>query len=251
MLLACIFAVAYFLGAIPFGVLITRAKGVDVTKIGSGNIGATNVARAIGNEWAAGVFLLDVLKGFGPTFYARSVDNREWVWFLVGIAAIAGHCASPFLRFRGGKGIATSLGMVFGAAPLVAAGGFLVFGILFAITRFVSLSSIVAVGSSVILAVVLRDWVYAAVGSLLFLFVLFTHRKNIRRLLDGTEPKFCFKRTQPPGDGGNAIVSAEPASPSLHEDEDGAGDGDADYGPVDDPKETPSAARDLPRTGAH
>lgn len=198
MLLACLVVAAYFLGAVPFGVIITRAKGVDVTKIGSGNTGATNVARAIGKEWAGLVFLLDVMKGFAPAFFARSLTSSEWLWYAVGVAAIAGHCASPFLRFKGGKGVATSLGMVFGASPIVAGSGFAIFIVVFLICRYVSLSSIIAVGSSVFVAAALRDWPYTTIGSLLFLFVLYTHRKNIQRLRNGTEPKFRFKKDEPP-----------------------------------------------------
>lgn len=218
MLLACLFVASYILGAIPFGVLITRAKGVDVTKIGSGNIGATNVARAIGTGWAVVVFLLDLMKGLAPVLAARSLDGREWIWYLVGIAAIAGHCASPFLHFKGGKGVATSLGMVFGASPLVASAGFGVFIVLFVITRFVSFSSIVGVFTAVAFAALLHDWVYVGIGSVLFLFVLYTHRANIQRLRSGTEPKFSFKKKKPekPGeddDGGLAMASAAPLGP--------------------------------------
>lgn len=198
MLLAGLFVVAYLLGAVPFGVLLCRSKGIDVTQIGSGNVGATNVARALGWRWALPIFVLDMLKGFGPAFAARSMDQREWVWYLMGLAAIAGHCASPFLRFKGGKGVATSLGMVFGASPLVAASGFGMFIVLFWFTRYVSLSSIVAVGCSVIAGACFRDWIYVGIGSLLFVFVLFTHRANIKRLRDGTEPKFKFKKKDPP-----------------------------------------------------
>ncbi|HVT12666.1 MAG TPA: glycerol-3-phosphate 1-O-acyltransferase PlsY [Fimbriimonadaceae bacterium] len=217
MLLASLIVVAYLLGAVPFGVLITRAKGVDVTRVGSGNIGATNVARAIGKWWAIVVFLLDLMKGCAPVLVARTLTGNEWLWYAVGLAAIAGHCASPFLRFKGGKGVATSLGMVFGASPIVAAGGFSVFIVLFAFSRWVSLSSIVAVGSSVLIGASLRDWPYTAIGSLLFLFVLYTHRENIKRLRNGTEPKFIFKKGKPKDDdegGAASMVAATPRGPA-------------------------------------
>jgi glycerol-3-phosphate acyltransferase PlsY len=115
----------------------------------------------------------------------------------VGLAAVAGHCASPFLRFKGGKGIATSLGMVFGASPLVAASGFIIFALVLTISRYVSLSSIVAVGCSVAVGALLKDWVYVGIGSVLFVFVIYTHRANIRRLLDGTENRFDGKNPKP------------------------------------------------------
>ncbi len=229
MLLACLFVFAYIVGAVPFGVLITRAKGIDIRKVGSGNIGATNVARAVGPAWAGLVFLLDLSKGFVPAMVAKSWPVMsgnsgassqalpEWVWYAAGVAAIAGHCASPFLGFKGGKGIATSLGMVFGASPIVAAGGFCVFLVLFATTRFVSLSSIAGVAASVVLGAILRDWTYVGIGSLLFLFVLYTHRANICRLRDGTEPKFGFRRKEPKddeNDGGLAMAAHVPAGPT-------------------------------------
>jgi len=218
MLLACLFISAYVLGAVPFGVLIARAHGVDLTAIGSGNIGATNVKRALGLGWATLVFLLDMLKGFGPVMLARSVDEREWIWYLVGIAAVAGHCASPFLRFRGGKGVATSLGMVFAGSPIVAGSAFGVFVILLAITRFVSLSSVVGVGSAILVAALLRDWVYVGIGTLLFMFVLYTHRGNIRRLLSGTESRFSLKKDRPPdkpeSDRGTDFAAGRPTGPT-------------------------------------
>ena len=221
MMLACLFVAAYFLGAVPFGVLITRAKGVDITKVGSGNVGATNVGRAIGKTWAIIVFLLDVFKGCAPVIATRFLvpDSPRWVWYLVGIAAVAGHCASPFLRFKGGKGVASSLGMVFGAAPIVAGSAFLIWGVIFLITRYVSLASIIGVGCAVVIAAIVQDWVYVGFGSLLFLFVLYTHRTNIQRLRNGTEPKFTFGGKPPPkdndeDDGGLAMASARPVNPS-------------------------------------
>jgi glycerol-3-phosphate acyltransferase PlsY len=220
MLLAGLFVAAYLLGAIPFGVLITRSLGVDVTKIGSGNIGATNVARAVGTKWAVIVFLLDVFKGLGPVLATRAVDDREWIWFLVGLAATAGHCASPFLKFKGGKGVATSLGVVFGASPVVAASGFAIFIVLFLVSRYVSLSSIIATASMIPIAALIHDWVYVGVGSVILVFVLYTHRANIQRLRNGTESRFDFKKKKQkgdeddPGDGGLAMASAVPSGPS-------------------------------------
>ncbi len=216
--LACLFVFAYLLGSIPFGVLAARLYGVDVRKVGSGNIGATNVKRAIegaggpGVAWMIVVFLLDLGKGFAPTFAARQFDAREWMWYLVGIAAVLGHCFSPWLRFRGGKGIATSLGMVFGASPAVAACGFGVFLMLFSITRFVSLSSIVAVFCAAVAGLIFGDWVYVGVGTAIFLFVIYTHRANIARLRNGTEPRFSLRSGSSPDDPGS--LSNDPVGTS-------------------------------------
>lgn len=213
MLLAALFVASYLLGAVPFGVLIARSQGADLTKIGSGNIGATNVKRALGAKWALLVFVLDVMKGLAPTIAARAIDDRPWMWYLVGASAVIGHCASPFLRFKGGKGVATSLGMVAGASPLVAAAGFAVFIAVLLTTRYVSLASMVAVVASVATALILRDWTYAVVGSILLLFVIYTHRANIQRLRNGTENKFKF-RDDKGDDGGAAKVVPGPVGPS-------------------------------------
>lgn len=196
MLLGALIVVAYLVGSIPVGHLVGRAHGVDLREVGSGSIGATNVRRALGWGWAIAVFLLDLAKGFLPALAARSIlPGHEGLWYVVGAAAVLGHCFSPWLGFRGGKGIATSLGMVFGASPWVAAGGFAVFVVCLALSRFVSLSSIIAVFCSILVGVFLHDWVYVGVGIAIFLFVLYTHRRNLQRLMAGTEPKIAFSRT--------------------------------------------------------
>ena len=196
--LALLFLGAYVLGAIPVGVLVARAHGVDLFKFGSGNVGATNVARAVGRPWGIAVFILDALKGFSPALIAHWISPHVEVWFAAGLAAVIGHCASPFLRFKGGKGVSTALGMVAGSLPLVAAGGFLVWCIVFALTRYVSLSSIIGTFVGLVLCATLpgRSWYVLGAFTLLFLFVVYTHRANIRRLREGTEPKFEF-RNQP------------------------------------------------------
>jgi len=119
---------SYLCGAIPFGVVFAKLKGVDLLKVGSGNIGATNVGRALGVKFALLVFALDVAKAAGPAIAARFVVTTalhgvpaQMFWFLAGLMAVFGHCVSPFLRFKGGKGVSTALGMVIGAAPAVAA----------------------------------------------------------------------------------------------------------------------------------
>jgi glycerol-3-phosphate acyltransferase PlsY len=194
MIEAALFVAAYLLGSIPFGVLFARAKGVDLFSVGSGNVGATNVKRALGLGTALAVFLLDVLKGFLPSFAAlKLLGSQDWA-IAVGVAAIVGHCFSPFLRFKGGKGVATGLGALFGVTPLVAA---CVLGVWLAgmlVHRWVSLSSITAVIFAPFFGWLFRDspgmFVFYA---LLFFFVLYTHRGNIQRLMAGTEPKFDLK----------------------------------------------------------
>jgi glycerol-3-phosphate acyltransferase PlsY len=203
--LVLLFVAGYLLGAIPIGVIVARAHGVDILKFGSGNPGATNVGRALGSKWGGIVFVLDVLKGAIPAAVAQAfvrepvggLPAQLW-WFLVGAAAILGHCFSPFLGFRGGKGIATSLGAGVGSAPLVAIPAFMLWIVLFKITRYVSLASLIAVAVAVVLSATVpgqaREMVPIFV--LLAAFIFYRHRANIRRLLDGTEPKYESKRTK-------------------------------------------------------
>ncbi|MEA2552485.1 MAG: acyl phosphate:glycerol-3-phosphate acyltransferase [Fimbriimonadaceae bacterium] len=189
-----LFLGSYILGAIPFGFLIARARGIDITKIGSGNIGATNVHRALG--WKAGipVLLLDVLKGLAPPLVAKALGFSVDIAFLAGIAAVLGHCFSPFLKFKGGKGIATMLGAAWGATPLVAAGAMVAFAIVFAITRYVSLASILAAVAAIVLAFFFHDEILIPLGyGLVWLFIMVKHKSNIRRLLNGEEPKTSLK----------------------------------------------------------
>lgn len=205
--LVLLFIAAYFLGAIPVGVLYARAHGVDILKYGSGNPGATNVGRALGNRGFFIVFLFDVLKGAIPAGVAQFLIRESvaglpvQLWcFLVGVAAILGHCLSPFLGFRGGKGIATSLGAGVGAAPLVALPAFALFGVIFKITRYVSLSSLVAVVVAVILSATVPGQAREMVPIFLLLavFIFYRHRENIRRLLNGTESKYVSRKDREP-----------------------------------------------------
>ncbi|HEY0868346.1 MAG TPA: glycerol-3-phosphate 1-O-acyltransferase PlsY [Fimbriimonas sp.] len=192
---------AYFVGAIPFGVMIARAHGVDILKLGSGNPGATNVKRVIGSKAGYTVLALDVLKGVLPAVLARSmiqdrvgVLDPQAVWLLIGFAAVLGHCLSPFLGFRGGKGIATSLGAGIAAAPFSAVPAFLVFLAVFGATHYVSLASMLAIASAMLWIVVIpgQSWQLLPAFAVLTAFAVYRHRANIRRLLDGTEAKSYF-----------------------------------------------------------
>ena len=197
---------AYLLGAIPFGVLVARAKGVDILKVGSGNIGATNVNRVLGKGPGIAVWVLDVLKSLVPTLIARSLLtvplgglDPQTQWFLVGLAAVIGHCASPFLGFRGGKGISTALGAIIGTAPLVALLCFGLFALVLWTTRYMAIASTIGV-SSVVLFILLvpgNTRQLIPIFVLLALFVAYRHRANFKRLREGTEPKFGFGKTEP------------------------------------------------------
>ena len=198
---------AYLLGSIPFGLLIAKAHGKDLRSIGSGNIGATNVSRAIGRKWAYVCFALDVLKGMVPMLVIMFIAKPAGVvmlllWLLVGCAAILGHIFPIYLKFKGGKGVATSFGIALGLWPYYTIGALFAIAtwvVVVLIWRYVSLASIV--GSVIfpvvlILAIILKpDWDLYSLWPLLVaataipLMVIIRHRENIQRLLAGTESK--------------------------------------------------------------
>lgn len=185
---------AYAFGAIPFGFLLARMQGVDITAHGSGNIGATNVMRVFGWKLGIVVLLLDMLKGIVFPVLARALGlGQDWA-LAVGLAAVVGHCFSPFLGFKGGKGIATILGASLGAQPAIAAAGLAVFSVGFALSRIVSISCILGLLAAVIYA----QWSNAgplvvAVYAALWVFVLLRHRQNLVRLLNGEEPRLSLR----------------------------------------------------------
>lgn len=183
--------VAYLIGSIPTGLLLSKAFGVDIRTIGSGNIGATNVYRTLGRKVGAMTLLGDCLKGLLPVLAARHLGLTEpWV-ATVGLAAFLGHVYTIFLGFKGGKGVATALGVFLGLS---------LFSVLLALAlfigvllkwRYVSLGSIVAAAAiPVIVAVFDRRLLLIAVTAVISCIVILKHRENIRRLLDGTENKF-------------------------------------------------------------
>ncbi len=205
---------AYLLGSIPFGLLIAKAHGKDLRSIGSGNIGATNVSRALGRKWAYLCFGLDVLKGMVPMLATLSLTRPLstqsqtekvillWLWLAVGCAAILGHIFPIYVKFRGGKGVATSFGVALGLWPyytICASFAVAIWVVLVLIWRYVSLASI---GASVtfplvlLLAIILTPgWDFVNLWPLLIaataipLMVIIRHRENIKRLLAGTESK--------------------------------------------------------------
>lgn len=189
--------VSYLFGALPIGLLVGRmVKGIDVRDYGSGNIGASNVWRTMGPFWGVAVFLFDFCKGYFPTHLAERVpDVSPWLPVLVGLAAILGHNFSPFLRFKGGKGVATSLGVVYGLSPVAAAVGFAVWGLCLWITRYISVSSMIAaVVTSLVLIYLNRDLPHVLFSLLVAFFVVIKHRSNMARLKAGTEPKVGKKK---------------------------------------------------------
>jgi glycerol-3-phosphate acyltransferase PlsY len=203
---------SYLLGSIPFGLLIVRAHGKDLRSIGSGNIGATNVSRALGRKWAYVCFFLDVLKGLIPMLITMLVIKPDsvialWLWLAVGCAAILGHIFPIYLKFKGGKGVSTSFGVALGLWPyytLCVLLAFLVWIVVVLIWRYVSLASIAASVTfiiALIAAIILKqDWEFTNLWPILItavaipVMVIVRHRENIKRLLEGTESKIRQKK---------------------------------------------------------
>ena len=196
---------SYLIGAVPFGLLVARLKGIDITKVGSGNIGATNVFRSVSKPLGILTFALDALKGWGPAcFFPGFVQGGDattanpLLAVLFAALAIAGHTWPVYLKFKGGKGVATSAGALIGIAPLAVAIGLLVWIGLLAASRYVSVASI---GAAV--AVAIAAWVFYArqafgvpvALTLLAALIIWRHRANIQRLRAGTEHRFGKPKT--------------------------------------------------------
>ncbi len=185
-------AFAYLLGSIPVGLVLARSRAVDVRTRGSGNIGATNVTRTLGKGAGAVVLVLDALKGALPMLVASALDVAgragPYAVTLVGVAAIAGHCFPVWLRFRGGKGVATALGVFIVLDPAAIAVATAAFAVLLAKLRIVSVASMTAaVSIPITLAVLGRPPEAIALGAAGAAIVLVQHRHNARRLLAGRE----------------------------------------------------------------
>jgi len=196
MTIAILTIIAYLLGAVPFGLLVAKLHGVDIRSKGSGNIGATNVLRVIGKGWGIFTLVLDALKGFIPAFFPPRLANLDSEWgVLFGLAAIVGHTFPVYLKFKGGKGVATSAGMLIGVALLPVGVGVLFWIICMAIWRYVSLASIVAaVVIAVTVWVVDKGLIVNSALTILSALIIWLHRANIKRLLNGTENQFGKKK---------------------------------------------------------
>jgi glycerol-3-phosphate acyltransferase PlsY len=181
---------AYLVGSISFGLVFASRKGVDLRAIGSGNIGATNVGRALGKTTGRKVMLLDILKGFVPVVLARWVFDLSWPWItLVGIAAALGHVFPIWHGFRGGKGAATAGGVLLGALPPIGGATLITFVLVKKLSRRASVASLSAATLAAALTIALdgRQWpIQLAVG--LWIIVVLRHAENIGRLLRGEEP---------------------------------------------------------------
>lgn len=199
-------ALAYLLAGIPIGLLVGRSRGIDdIRKYGSGNIGATNVLRVLGVKAGLAVWVADCLKGVVPVLLGRHVFALEGWWLgAVALAAIVGHCYSPYLKLSGGKGVATGLGAMIGLYWLSGVCAFVLFVLIVARTRYISLGSVLAAASIPVWMLVFgmpRSYVvFAVVAATL---IIFKHRENLKRLRAGTERKFGHREpaTGNPADG--------------------------------------------------
>lgn len=190
----------YLLGSLPTGYLVGRARGVDIRRAGSGNIGATNVLRVLGKPAGFFVLAVDALKGLAavlalgrwlPRFLVTTPDHAELTAIVAGVAAILGHNYTCWLGFKGGKGIATSAGVLLALMPAALGWCFLVWVVVFALSRYVSLASISA-AAALPFAVWFtgRGPLLTGVALALGALAIYRHRANIRRLLDGTEHRW-------------------------------------------------------------
>lgn len=180
----------YLSGSIPFGYLIAKAKGIDIRKTGSGNIGATNIFRTLGPAVGILVFVLDFIKGLAPTLAALFYLNDPLQVILVGLAAILGHSFSIFLKGKGGKGAATGLGVLAVIAPDILAFTAILVVILIFTTRYVSAGSIFgAVTVATLMFILGKPLPYAMVSLLAAALIVVRHIPNIKRLMAGTERK--------------------------------------------------------------
>ena len=186
---------SFILGSVPFGYLIGKyIYNVDIRSRGSGNIGATNVLRILGVIPGLTVFATDVLKGAIPVLIGRAMGLPRELFFLAGALSILGHCFSPFLGFKGGKGVSSTYGMMLAFDPVVAIISLLVEGGFIALWGYVSLGSMASVVFMVFLLLIRGHNLFSILIMLLIaILVIVRHRDNIKRLLEGKENKFSFK----------------------------------------------------------
>ncbi|MFA5840321.1 MAG: glycerol-3-phosphate 1-O-acyltransferase PlsY [Candidatus Margulisiibacteriota bacterium] len=185
-----ILTLSYLLGSIPFGYLVARYKRIDIRQHGSGNIGATNVFRILGTNAGVTVFILDVLKGSLAVYLGLHFSHNPWFIILCGLAAIIGHSFSPFLKFTGGRGVATGLGVLLGIAPDIFVFAFLFAALVIYVTRYVSVASILTVTLVTFALIILgRPLPYCLVALIVTILIIVRHIPNIKRLMNGTENK--------------------------------------------------------------
>ena len=201
--------IAYFLGSIPSGFLAGRwLENLDIREYGSGSTGATNVLRVLGAKAAIAVLLVDLFKGAIAVAIAKisgiqlstlalSEDGVAWLVIVTALAAVVGHSKSVWLQFSGGKSVATSLGTLLVMTPAVALGGVIAFGLTLALSRMVSLSSLLsAIAINILMLALNEPFPYVIFAACAAVYVIWRHRGNVERILAGTEPKIGQKVSQ-------------------------------------------------------
>lgn len=185
------FIIGFCFGIIPFSYIIARIKGIDLKKVGSGNIGATNLGRSLGLPFFLLGFILDGLKGLVPVLLANALLLPG---ALAGAGAILGHIFNPFFQFRGGKGVSTTIGVAIALIPRSFFSSLIIWIIVYLATYLVSLASIIFAAALPLVAIILQDGATLDRIFILIiaLFVIYAHRANIRRLLNREEPKTIF-----------------------------------------------------------
>ncbi len=185
--------VAYLIGSIPFSFLVAKTKGIDLRKVGSGNTGASNVWRAAGFKHFVVALILDIVKGWLPTFLAHAIFEVSAVTtIIVGLSAVLGHVYPIFMRFKGGKAVATTGGVILGFAPILTVTAAIVWTIVYKLSGYPSVASMADVVVIAVLGTIMAyfnrlDPVYAAFIWVAVIYVFYLHRANIQRLLHGQE----------------------------------------------------------------
>lgn len=187
----------YLLGSIPFGVLISELKGVDIRKIGSGNIGTTNVIRALGKKWGLLVAILDISKAIIPVYLAVRILQVDWQIASIALTPVLGHVFPIWLKFKGGKGVATTIAILLLLLDWkILLGWFFLWLLVFIAIQIMSFTNLLMVAF-----LPLAFWYssfslsYFALGLALFILIWWAHRENLKRIKEGVEPKFKFKKT--------------------------------------------------------
>jgi len=201
--------ISYLIGSIPTAYLFAKIiKNVDIRKFGSGNVGATNALRLLGKGWGVTVLILDIAKGLLPVvllgniFESRtSLISAEALSLIIGISCICGHNWTIFLNFKGGKGVATSLGVLLGLSikipglRIILGLTIVIWAIVFIVSKTISLASILAALSFPFLTLIFKQSLtLVCVGTFLSLFIIFRHKSNLQRIFQGTEPRLTFKK---------------------------------------------------------
>jgi len=185
--------ITYLLGSIPFGLIISKLFGKDIRKEGSGNIGATNVTRVLGKKAGLLVLILDMLKGFLPIYIAKYIFDTKLV-SLLAIASVIGHCFSIFLKFKGGKGVATAIGVLLALSSKTSLIVIMFWLGVFLVSGYVSLASMISASISWVIINFIENNIYFTYAAFIIgLIIILKHKDNLDRLLKGTEYRFLHK----------------------------------------------------------